>query len=196
MPELRSDAAIIQPLQTEYLGLLGTEYIDALPVAWKSKKEIRNLLHPGYPVHLIPKKGTLQHGKNLALAKNDFDFYEKPLIKMCVSATPYCRFRRTERNERNEPGSTFAKPKTSMYANMGATVRNDGQPYVDQYRVALLEGLEAKKKWVGSKDFQRIHSPTPEFAPRAFQASASGPRQFREEHKEKWLAGPFKTPSY
>lgn len=136
---------VIQPVQSEYLSLLGKDFIDSLPLAWKSKKEIRELLHPGYPTHLMPKRGNLLNGKNLILTKSDFEFYEKPLIRQVMSPRPYCRYR-----EFNYLRESLPALNHNQHATMSnwETIRSSmGNTYRSTFSHRFRE--ETRHSWVG-----------------------------------------------
>lgn len=189
------DDRIVKPVESDYINKLGSDYINSLPTAWKSKKEIRAMLHPGYPVQNMPKKGTVMNGTNLILTKNDFAFYEKPLVKVMESSQPYCRYN----NEfRSTEVDTFRKTRTGHYGSDGPTIRNDGSQYVDPEKKVRQEALKSKEGWISNKDFKRVFTAPTKIIPKGFN-SASEPfhrYKFRDEDPKKWLAGAFKTASY
>jgi len=83
------------------------------------------------------------NGKNLTLTRNDFEYYEKPLVKMIVSPTPYCRYNKEFKASETE---TFAKTRTSSFPNLGATIRNDGTPFIEPEKRKLKEKIKDKEK--------------------------------------------------
>ena len=189
------DDRIVKPVESEYITTLGPDYINSLPTAWKSKKEIRAMLHPGYPVQGMPKRGTVMNGNNLVLTKNDFAFYEKPLVKVVESSRPYCRF-----NSEFKPyqTNTFEKTRTGHFSSNGPTIRNDGSQYVDPDKAVRVEEIGLKKGWISQKDFKRVFTAPSKVIPQGFNSS-SQPfhlHKFREENPKKWVAGAFKTASY
>ena len=189
------DERIVKPIESEYISTLGTEYINSLPTAWKSKKEIRAILHPGYPVQNMPKKGTVQNGSNLVLTKNDFAFYEMPLVKVMESARPYCRYNEEFKSMET---NTFEKTRTGHFASNGPTIRNDGSPYLEHEKKVRQEALKSKEKWICNKEFKRVFTAPTKVIPQGFN-SPSVPyhmHRFREENPKSWLAGAFKTASY
>ena len=189
------DDRIVKPVESDFINKLGSEYINSLPTAWKSKKEIRAMLHPGYPVQSMPKKGTVMNGTNLILTKNDFAFYEKPLIKVMECPKPYCRYNPEFRGAETD---TFRKTRTGHFASDGPTIRNDGSQYLDPEKKVRQEALKSKTGWISNGDFKRVFTAPSKVIPKGFN-SASEPfhlHKFREENQKKWLAGAFKTASY
>ncbi|OMJ75186.1 hypothetical protein SteCoe_25736 [Stentor coeruleus] len=189
------DERIVKPIESEYISSLGADYINSLPTAWKSKKEIRAMLHPGYPIQSMPKRGTVLNGTNLVLAKNDFAFYEKPLIKVIQLGRPYCRY---NEEYKNKEVNTFEKTKTGHFSSNGPTIRNDGSPYLDPEKKYRRDQIMSKGKWVTERDFKRVFNAETEPVPQEFN-SPSVPfhmHKFRDENPNNWLAGAFKTASY
>lgn len=170
---------------------LGT-HTEPTKVTWKSKKEIREMLHPGYPTNLMPKKGNVMNGTNLALAKTDFNFNQKPTVKVVISSRPYTRY-----SAREVGLSTFQKTRTGKFANLGHTVRASDQ-YLDPESKFRREQNSQKGKWVDKRDFKRVFSAGSIHKKPLFdvEPSLTSTQNFREENKNKWIAGSFKTPSY
>ena len=153
------------------------------------------MLHPGYPVQNMPKRGTVLSGINLVLTKNDFAFYEKPLIKQVESSKPYCRYNEEFKTRET---NTFEKTRTGHFSSNGATIRNDGSPYLDRDKKVRIEALNDKKNWVAETDFKRVFTAPSKVIPQGFN-SPSVPfhlHKFREEDPKKWISGAFKTASY
>lgn len=188
------DERIVKPIEAEYINSLGSDYINGLPTAWKSKKEIRAMLHPGYPVTNIPRRGTVMNGTNLVLTKNDFAFYEKPLIKVVESSKPFCRYNDEFKFRET---NTFQKTRTGHFTSYGATIRN-GSPYLEDDKKQRQEALKDKDKWIAKTDFKRVFTAPIKVIPQGFN-SPSVPfhlHKFRQEDPKKWIAGAFKTASY
>ena len=135
------------------------------------------------------------NGSNLVLTRNDFGFYEKPLIKVVESSRPYCRY--NEEFKQREL-NTFEKTRTGHYTSNGPTIRNDGSPYLDRDKQDRQEQIKMKEKWVSTSDFRKVFKAPTKIIPQGFN-SPSVPyhmHKFREENQQKWLAGSFKTASY
>jgi hypothetical protein len=168
---------------------LSVEEIDGLQPAWKSKKEIRQMLHPGYNVQSIPKHGTVVPGSNLALTKNDFQIYEKPLVKVVSTPRHYCRyskeFKHFDVEERKM--SCLNKPISLK------SLRANDSPYVEPERIRIRELNINREKWISNQDFRgmstshgfsRAPSTEPLMTPVARH-------EFRRPTKDKWIAGCF-----
>ncbi|CAG9323794.1 unnamed protein product [Blepharisma stoltei] len=146
------DNRIIRPIDAEYANSLGSQVIESLPEAWKSKKEIRSLLHPGYATHLIPKRGNILNGTNLTLTKNDYHYYEKPVVRVTISPKFYCRYNREFKEKESQ------ELMRTRSGSLGATLRNDGTPYIEPDKLKRQEEIREKSRWMDKRDFHRVFS--------------------------------------
>lgn len=130
---------------------LSVDQLDGLQPAWKSKKEIRQMLHPGYNTRSMPKSGSVVSGTNLALSKNDFQAYEKPLIKVMASPRPYCRYTREFKQYDDEE----LKQKRTQLVISPKSIRAYDSPYIEQEKLRIRELNSNREKWVSQQDFRR-----------------------------------------
>lgn len=88
----------------------------------------------------MPKSGSILNGKNLTLSKNDFAYYEKPIVKMVISKKYYCRFNK-EKNQIRDVASY-----RSRTASVGSPMRNNSNPYLDPDKMITKEQSNDKSK--------------------------------------------------
>mmetsp|Transcript_7935 Transcript_7935/g.15428 ORF Transcript_7935/g.15428 Transcript_7935/m.15428 type:complete len:620 (-) Transcript_7935:28-1887(-) len=167
---------------------LSVEELDGLQPAWKSKKEIRQMLHPGYNIHSMPKLGTVVSGTNLTLSKNDFQVYEKPLIKVLASPRPYCRYNREfkqfdEEERKNILTKRMISPKS---------IRASDTPYIEPERLRIRELNSNREKWVCNKDFRRVTTSHGFTRPSTTNPSTPlSTNPIRSNSKGRWRGSPF-----
>jgi hypothetical protein len=168
---------------------LSVEAIDGLEPAWKSRKEIRQMLHPGYNTEGMPKYGTVMSGTNLALTRTDFNVYEKPLMKVLTSPRPYCRYNREfkqfdEEERKMSRLSRLSTPKT-IRANA---------PYIETEKLRLRDLMQSKEKWISNRDFKRVTTSHGFSRPATTSTGMPTPLsriEFRRPSKDKWTPGHF-----
>lgn len=152
---------------------------------WKKQEEIRALLHPGYNIAGMSRRGIGKYRSESAITA-------KKIIRLKIQRVSYSS------RIKSDGTAAFAKTRTTLYPNLGLTVANDGGIYKDPEARHREELREGRKKWIRSKDFDIAlsKSPKPSNAPNYVHLTPSEPHTFREEKKGKWLAGPFKVASY
>jgi hypothetical protein len=114
--------------------------VEDLPI-FMTKKEIRRMLHLEYNADDMPKHGNVLSGTNLSLAKQDFQAYERPLIKVHASSRPYCRYTREFRKLDEE---------------LCVVTLQAEEPYLEPERQRIRELRSSRGKWVLSKDFTGV----------------------------------------
>ena len=148
----------------EYKSAAGSEKTSAS--VWKQQKEIRALLHPGYPIASMPKSGP-----TIPSNRSEAALGLKKTVRLQVKRVSYTSIHKPESVD------PFPKTRTTSYPNLGLTIANDGSVYKDpdtkgrdegeQEEVGRLEGL---RPGAG----QGFPSPCEELrAPHAFGASGT-----------------------
>jgi hypothetical protein len=137
---------------------------------WKTQSEIRELLHPGYPIEKMPKQGPHTF-KSRSLSTLSL---KKP-VRLIVPRVP-----------------SHVKIRPTKEEKCG--IGNDGSVYEDPDIKRRRIELEDRKKWVASRDF-RAFGRVGRSAPVEPDLSGKPPFQheFREAHKGKWLNGNFRV---
>jgi hypothetical protein len=196
-PELNRDEGHSDQVQSEktsqntfeYNSVVSSLKSDSGP--WKRQKEIRALLHPGYPIESMPKNGPTIFNK----VRSDSSIPGKKVIRLSVPRVSY--------TSRQKPQTTdpFQKTRTTNYPNLGLTVANDGTVYKDPEVRRRDEEKASRKKWTSSHDFDLALSKRPVTVSiqnyvRLTPSEPPTTHVFRSEDKEKWLAGQFRVPSY
>jgi len=179
---------------SEKTGLNTFEYrsiISSVPDAsapWKKQEEIRALLHPRYNIANMTKRGIGKY-------RSESTMTAKKIIRVKIQKVSYSS------RTKSDLIAAFAKSRTTLYPNLGLTVANDGGLYKDPEARHREEQREGRKKWINARDFDIAvsKSPNPANPPTSVHLTPSEPHtqhSFREEKKEKWLAGQFKVASY
>lgn len=152
---------------------------------WKKQEEIRALLHPGYNIAGMSRRGIGNY-------RSESSITAKKIVRLKIQRVSYSS------RIKSDGAAAFAKSRTTLYPNLGPTVANDGGVYKDPEARHREELREGRKKWIQSKDFDIAlsKSPKPSSVPNYVHLTPSDPHTFREEKKGKWLAGPFKVASY
>ena len=170
----------IQHKATSSLGanppLSGTDWAT---VTW-SQQEIREFLHPGYPVEIMRNRP-----KTKGLLRTAVSPGAKPGVKFKFTPFSYCRYKE------------FAQPEATLRCttSMG-TIRADGTPFIESERALLKEQNRNKEKWLIGKGFQTVFRPVSRSEVKSplvtEPLSPPSRHQFREEVRSKWRAGDFK----
>jgi hypothetical protein len=179
-------------LAQEYAEIHGETSFTSTSTRELSQAEIREMLHPGYPVHKIPRNRIIRTSSETRLKPS------KPSIKVQVQQTPYSRYKKDFSRNMFD---TFSRSRTTKFPNLGLTVANDGAPYTDPASKVRQAERESKLKWVSNRNFESVFSPKrrPKESSEGLllgKSAAAGNHIFREEHKERWIAGAFKIAKY
>lgn len=137
---------------------------------WKTQSEIRELLHPGYPVGQMPTQGPRTF-KSRSLSTLSL---KKP-VKLVVPRLPFRGKMKGNREEKVGVGS-------------------DGSVYEDPEMKRRRKESEERKKWVAGRDFVAFGR-VRRTAPVEPDLSGKSPLQheYREVSKGKWLSGNFRV---
>jgi len=145
----------------------------------KSKREIRQMLHPTLSEQYLPKDERFLPGFK---ALNTLFSDKSKVIKLKMhEKKPYSRF-----NEFSKMPSDFEKP----------VIRN-ASPYVSEEEMRRCEEKKSKEKWIAEKDFWTVtgNATRPNFIENYVSKDPSIPpmlHQFRNEEREKWVGPNFK----
>lgn len=157
----------VSTFEFESMSLTG---VKSDPQHWKTQSEIREMLHPGYPLGRMPKQGprTFKSRSMSTIA------VKKP-VKLVVARIP---------------SSTGKIRPTTPIPHGG--IANDGSLYEDPDVKRRKLEQEERKKWVASHDFITFGKVRrePHFEP---DLSGKSPLQheYRSVNRGKWLSGKF-----
>ena len=101
-----------------------------------SKQDIRELLHPGYPLDSMPKRPQTQTGAVTPSLSGG-----KTPVRLKYSPFSYCRHRE------------FPSTKSSQ------TLRSTDAPYVEIAKTQLREERKSKEKWLAPNGFRTVFRP-------------------------------------
>lgn len=157
-----------------------------------SRAEIREMLHPGYPIDKIARNRINRTSSESRLRSF------KPSIKVQVQQTPYSRYKKDFSHNMFD---TFSRSRTTKFPNLGLTVANDGATYTNPASKLRQAERESKLKWVSNRNFDAVFSPKrkPKESAEGLllgKSAAAANHIFREEHKDRWIAGAFKIAKY
>ena len=140
---------------------------DWTTVTW-SRQDIREFLHPGYPIDAMPPRPNTQ-----AQARS-LPSSTKGSIKYKFTPFHYCRYRE------------FAKAPPSG----SQTLRSEGTPFIESARVHLQEAMQNKEKWLIQKGFRAVFRPSTRgdvHLPLSTEPNVPiTQHQFREPTKSNW----------
>lgn len=145
------------------------------PLASWTKEDIREFLHPGYPVSSMPRAQTTERSQSVLGSGSG-----KGVVKYVNSPFPYCRYRH------------FQTASTATQSSL-STRGCDPGPLTDRAE----ESKQNKEKWLGGNDFKRTFpSRTRQEVRTPFNlepmATLKRPT-FRDIQREKWVAGVFRS---
>ena len=99
-----------------------------------SRQDIREFLHPGYPLESMPKiSQTRATSPTLSGGKSP--------VRLIYTPFSYCRYKQ------------FPHTPSSQ------TLRSADAPYLEAAKTQLLEAHKSKEKWVNPKDFRTVFRP-------------------------------------
>lgn len=167
----RSRLPTVKPvLSFESKAVVSPITMPSKPLASWTKEDIREFLHPGYPVSSMPRAQTTDRSQSVL---------GKGVVKYVNSPFPYCRYRHF---------------KTTSVAGLGS-VSSRGEPGLLTDRPE--ESKQSKERWLGGNDFKRTFpSRTRQEVQTPFNLEPTAARKkptFRETQREKWVAGVFRS---
>lgn len=144
-----------------------------------TKEEIREFLHPGYPVHIMPKSISVTD-RSLSAVHSE---RTKPVVKYINSPFPYCRYRHFQ-------SSSMALQSPSQCIKTEPSQSTEKPLFEESKRTN-------KSKWVSDSDFRRTFRSTARTEVKTpFNLEPMKSKllhQFRETNRQKWVAGIFKS---
>ena len=140
---------------------------DWTAVTW-SQHEIREFLHPGYPLEVMRNRPRTQSGSQHSTTTS------KSAVRFKFTPFAYCRY----------------KEFPSSGTEQMQTLRSDDAPFMESERKQLQEAKRGKDKWVNRQDFRLVFRPRSRNDVRPpLNTEPAAPRsqyQFREMSKEVW----------